>query len=343
MKFSSGVSIKYFPEYDKPMDRTYQQAEFLERLGFHGIYIGHHSFSPETGDSSAPLATLSAVAARTSRLRLGTGIYLAALHHPVNVCEQLSTLDQISGGRAMFGVAPGYRDYEYEGLGVPFAERGPRLNEAIRILKQAWATGRYGFEGDFYRIPDLTVHPGAVQDGGPPVLVGGTSRPALRRAAQLGDAWYSLPMETLPRVTELATLYREECRKAGREPRIVLMREAWAAPSKAEVEEQWLDRALGFHKHYWDAGTEGDVHDPVLQRVAAGERVDCETFARDRAIVGTPEFCIEELKRWHEAIGFDEINLMFLSNFHNPKSKSRGNARDAIRLFASEVMPAFAD
>lgn len=343
MKFNTGISHKYFPEFERPLDRAYQQAEFLEELGYNGIFIGHHSFSPETGDSSAPLTTLAAIAARTERLRLGTGIFLAPLHHPVNICEQLSTLDQISNGRAMFGVAPGYRDYEYEGLGVPFAERGPRLNEIIKILKQAWSTGRYGYDGEYYKIPDLTVHPGAVQPGGPPILVGGTSKPALRRAAQLGDAWYSLPMETLPKVTELAEFYRAECRKAGTQPRIVLMREAWVAPSAEDIESQWLDRALGFHKHYWDAGTEGDIHDPVLQRVAAGERVGCEEFAHDRAIAGTPEFCISELKRWHDAIGFDEINVMFLTNFHTVEGAQggKGSVREVAKMFAEEVIPEF--
>ncbi|MBT4162688.1 MAG: LLM class flavin-dependent oxidoreductase [Gammaproteobacteria bacterium] len=269
---------------------------------------------------------------------------MAPLHHPVDVCEQVCTLDQISNGRAILGVAPGYRDYEYAGYEIPFEERGPRLNETIEVLRKAWATGRYDHSGRFFDIPDLTVHPMPVQSGGPPILVGGTSPPAIRRAAQQGDAWYSLPMETLPVVTELAAQYRAECARVGREPRIVLMREAWVAPSREAVEREWLDRALGFHKYYWEAGTEGDVHDPVLQRVASGERVDYETFARDRSIAGTPEFCIEELRRWHEAIGFDEINLMFLTNKHtaNDALGGGGSAQEAMRLFAKEVMPEFA-
>lgn len=343
MRFSIGLPRGFYPEHERPLDRTFAAAERLEELGFYATYVGHHSFTPEAGDFSAPLTVLAAIAARTERLRLGTGIYLAPLHHPVDVCEQVSTLDQISNGRAILGVGPGYRPYEYEGFGIPYAERGPRLDETLEILRKAWTTGSYAHEGRFFQIADLAVHPGAVQPGGPPILVGGTSPPALRRAARLGDGWYSLPMETLPVMAELAGRYRAECAKVGSEPRIVLMREAWVAPTKEAVEREWLDRALGFHKYYWDEGTKGDVHDPVLQRVASGERVGYETFARNRAVAGTPDFVTQEIRRWHDAIGFDEMYLMFLSDQHATAGTPDGEGlrQAAIELFAKEVMPAF--
>src|SRR5262245_33625638 len=81
-----------------PYRRTYDFARTVEDLGYHGGFVGHHSFTPETKDPSAPFVLLSAIAARTERLRLGTGIFIAGLHHPVALCEQVSTLDQISNG-----------------------------------------------------------------------------------------------------------------------------------------------------------------------------------------------------------------------------------------------------
>ena len=123
---------------------------------------------------------------------------------------------------------------------------------------------------------------------------------------------------------------------SARRPYINLMREAWVAPTRAQAADSWLERAFKFHRYYWETGTKGDAHDPVLQRVAAGENVDLETFVHDRAIVGTPEDCVAELKRWHDAIGFDEITLLFLV-----RSRPSQELDDSVRLFANEVMPAF--
>ena len=101
------------PGSSKPYERMLRAAEMADTLGMHAGYIGHHSFTSETPDASAPFVVMGALAARTEKLRLGTGIYLAALHHPANVIEQVSQLDQVSGGRAILGVGVGYRPYEY--------------------------------------------------------------------------------------------------------------------------------------------------------------------------------------------------------------------------------------
>lgn len=322
-----------------PYRRTYEFARDVEQWGYAGGFVGHHSFTPETRDPSAPFVLLSAIAARTERIRLGSGILLAALHHPVSVCEQVSTLDQISNGRAILGVGVGYRPYEFEGYGVPFNERGRRVDETIQICKQAWTTGRYGYEGRIFRIPDLPVYPPCVQDPHPPIYVGGTSPGAISRAARLGDRWFSLPMETLSHVRTLADRYRAECAAAGTTPRICLMREAWVANNLRALEEEWLGRALAFHRYYWETGTRGDESDPVLQRIGAGEHVGVEEFARDRAFAGTPTAVIDEIQRWHDAIGFDEVCLIFATG---REAATEVQLRRTTRLFAEEVMPAFA-
>ena len=122
-------------------------------------------------------------------------------------------------------------------------------------------------------------------------------------------------------------------------PRICLMREAWVAPTVAGIEEEWLPRALAFHRYYWETGTRGDEGDPVLQRVGAGDHVGFEEFATDRAFAGPPAFVIEEIKRWHDAIGFDEVCLIFATG---REATSEESLLRTVKLFADEVMPAFA-
>lgn len=334
-RISSFIPRLIEPGARKPYERMYKVTEMLDRLGFHTGYIGHHSFTSDTPDASAPMVVLGALASRTENIRLGTGIYLAALHHPVNVIEQVSQVDQVSGGRVTLGVGVGYRPYEYEGYNVDFASRGRRLTDSVRYMKHAWTTGRHGWQSEFFDIRDNLVDPPCVQKPHPPILGGGTSKSGIKRAATVCDGWFSLPMETLPMVKALADSYRQQCAAAGVTPYICLMRETWAAASQETVEEQWFGPAREFHKYYWHAGTRGDADDPVLQRVANDEEVDFRDFVRDRAIAGTPDMCIDEIKRWHDAIGFDELAVYF----NGPRAE--GVWEPAVEFFAAEVMPAF--
>lgn len=335
------LTLPRFHDFDDsvPYRRSYEFAQLVDRLGYAGGFIGHHSFSPEVKDESAPFVYLAALGAHTERIRLGTGVYLAALHHPANICEQVSTLDRITNGRAVLGVGIGYRPYEYDNFGSDFATRGRRLDETLAMLRNAWTTGSHAWDGEFFQLDDVPIYPPPVQQPHPPIYVGGTSNGALRRAARLGDTWITLPMETLDFVVDLVGRYRSECEAAGRTPRICLMREAWVGETDAEVEAEWYQRALSFHRYYWDAGTKGDDHDPVLQRVAAGEDPPYREFVRDRAFAGTPEVVVDEIRRWHDAIGFDEACLIFATGREatTPEALSR-----AVTLFAEEVMPKFA-
>jgi probable F420-dependent oxidoreductase len=322
----------------QPYRETIEFCQLVDQLGYAGGFIGHHSFSPEVKDEAAPFVFLSAIGAHTTRMRLGTGVYLAGLHHPANIVEQVSTLDRITNGRAVLGVGTGYRPYEFETYGVDFQRRGKRLDETLAVIRKAWETGSYAWDGDFFQFADVPVFPPPVRAPHPPIYVGGTSTAALRRAARYGDTWFTLPMETLPVVAALAADYRAACVAAGRTPRICLMREAWVEHTDAEVEREWYPRALSFHRYYWEAGTKGDDHDPVLQRVAAGEDPPYQEFVRDRAFAGTPDLVVDEIKRWHDAIGFDEVCLIFATGREatTPEALSR-----AATLFAQEVMPHF--
>ncbi|MGH1505854.1 MAG: LLM class flavin-dependent oxidoreductase [Acidimicrobiales bacterium] len=338
IEFSLTLPRFHDPDDSVPYRRSYEFARTVDQLGYHAGFIGHHSFSPEVMDEAAPFVFLSALGAHTERIRLGTGVYLAGLHHPANIIEQVSTLDRITGGRAILGVGTGYRPYEFETYGTDYKTRGKRLDETLAVVRKAWDTGSYEWDGDFFSFDDVPVFPPAVQRPNPPIYVGGTSNPAIRRAASLGDTWFTLPMETLSVVTELVGKYRAACEKAGTTPRICLMREAWVGENDAEVEAEWYPRALSFHRYYWEAGTKGDDHDPVLQRVAAGEDPPYQEFVRDRAFAGTPELVIEEIQRWHDAIGFDEVCCIFATG---REATTQEALTRAVTLFADEVMPAF--
>lgn len=139
-----------------------------------------------------PLNLLCFIAARTSRIRLGTGVFLLPQRNPVYTAKETSTLDVLSGGRLDLGIGVGWLREEFEALGVPYEERGARCDEYIEVLKQLWTEPVAEYSGRFYELPRCVQEPHPVQKPHPPILIGGTSAPALRRAARVGDGWVAI-------------------------------------------------------------------------------------------------------------------------------------------------------
>jgi probable F420-dependent oxidoreductase len=332
-RFSIMLPTFVDPGSATPYARTFEFARLVDRLGYHMGTFGHHSFTPEIGDPAAPFALLSAVAGQTERLRLGTGVYLAPLHHPVSVAEQAATLDQISGGRAVLGVGLGYRPYEYAGFGLDFRHRGARLDELLTVIRNGWADGAFEFSGEHFEVPRSPVNPLCVQQPHVPILVGGSAPAAIRRAARLGDGWFALPQESLSVMQQQVAVYRQACREAGRTPYVCMMRNAWIAPTMAQVEAEWLPRMIEFHKTFADARATRD--DRVIERLLADEPFTLEEYIQARAIAGTPDMCVREVKRWQAAIQPDEFSLIFGG------SDDQRRLTQAVELFANEVIAAF--
>ena len=170
---------------------------------------------PADADWLDPLLGLSFIAAITSRIELATGILLLPEHNPVLAAKQAATLDVLSGGRLTLGVGIGWSAEEFAALGVPFARRGQRTAEYVAAMRELWAEDAASFSGEFARFEMVRVNPKPVRARRIPVVVGGNSDAALRRAAAFGDGWYgfNLAAATVPgRIGTLA----ESCRRRGR-------------------------------------------------------------------------------------------------------------------------------
>jgi len=164
-----------------------------------------------------PLLPLAFVAAVTKTIRLGTGILILPQRHPAYVAKEVATLDVLSKGRAILGIGSGWLAEEFEVVGVPFRERGARTDESIRALRSLWQASPASFSGKFYRWPVVESNPKPVQRGGVPIVIGGHSEAAARRAARLGDGFFPArgDRETL---TRLLSVLRDECAKVSRKP-----------------------------------------------------------------------------------------------------------------------------
>jgi probable F420-dependent oxidoreductase len=136
------------------------------------------------------IAALSFAAASTERIKLGSGIILLAQRNPVVLAKELSSIDVLSKGRLLFGVGVGYVKGEFDAIGVPFEERGARTSEHIEAIRALWTQDKPVFEGKFTSFKGIASSPGPVQDPHPPIIIGGMSPAAYRRAVMHGNGWY---------------------------------------------------------------------------------------------------------------------------------------------------------
>lgn len=182
-------------------------ARAVEERGFESLWFGDHSHIPASRETPwpggaelpeayyrilAPLVALTAAAAATSTLRLGTGVLLVAQRDPIHVAKELATLDVLSGGRVLFGVGAGWNAEEMRDHGTDPRTRGQLLEERVEAIKAIWTTERASYRGAFVRFDDMFSWPKPVQRPHPPVHVGGAFPVALTRAFRIGDGW--IPM-----------------------------------------------------------------------------------------------------------------------------------------------------
>jgi probable F420-dependent oxidoreductase len=203
----------------------------------------HPPVPPTVPIFDAP-AYLSYLAARTERLRLGTFVYLLGIRHPFVGARGFATLDVLSGGRALCGVGAGWLTPEWDAVGIDPSTRGARLDEAIAVACCLWTEDVISHDGPHFPFEPVAFEPKPVQPGGPPILVGGESERALRRAATLGDGWLGMqhtPASAAARVRRL----RELAAAAGRDPvEVTVMGELDGPGGVAAWEEAGVDRLI---------------------------------------------------------------------------------------------------
>ena len=197
-------------------------ATRAEALGFDSVWVHDHVFNvghvfDRIGGRPyyEPLTLLSFVAARTQRVRLGTSVLVLPYHNPIRLAKTAATLDVLSGGRLVMGIGVGAIENEMEAMGTAFKERGAFTDEAIDVMRALWSQEDPRFDGRYSRFAGMKFSPKPLQKP-IPIVIGGVSRAAIRRAARIGDGWQPLGMSPDALAQGLAAL-REEARAAGRD------------------------------------------------------------------------------------------------------------------------------
>jgi probable F420-dependent oxidoreductase len=198
-------------------------ASQAEDLGYHSVWVSEHLLNvayvfERLGNRPyyEPLTVLTAVAAATTRVRLGTSVLVLPYHHPIRLAKTVATLDAISGGRVILGVGVGVIKEEFEALGSPYRERGAVTDEIIAAMRALWTREDPEFSGRHYAFTGTKFSPKPVQKPHPPIWIGGASRAAIRRAATVGDGWHPIRLTPAAYGRTLREV-RQQASAAGRQ------------------------------------------------------------------------------------------------------------------------------
>lgn len=343
MKFGIIVNRKLIDRNSStPYRKLYRYVEEMEDLGYDMAWCGHHRFSDKTafgGDTasepSSPLLFLAPLMAHTSRMEFATNIMLVPSRHPLELAEEINTLQEISNNRFVLGAGIGYKPDEFENCGWGFKNRASRMEECIAVLRLALEGKPFSFEGKHFQIDDVVVTPGPMGGKTTPIWIGAVSEPAMQRAARIADGWEASFADHMLDLKDKVARYRAMASEHGRPSTLALMRDVHVVPSKDKIDPNFLKNVIQVWQDYGSLGAMPDRDEESSEVVFGGKEVKLEDFAPHRAVVGTPDDCIRELESIRE---LTDPEYLFITPTGVPDPDQQ---IEELRLFAKEVMPHF--
>lgn len=315
--------------------QTLEQVILAEQVNFDSAWISEHHFLPD-GYCPYPLILASAMATVTSHIKIGSAGIILPLHNPVRVAEDSALVDNLSNGRFNLGVVLGYRKEEFDGLGIPINQRPSRMDEGIDVIINAWCDGNFSYNGKRYKFENLNVTPKPVQKPYIPIYIGAFEKPAIKRAGRLGFPLLIGPGRTMQMVRDTLDFYNEGANEAGKDVQNVehiLIRETFVNSNGENAWEGGNKYIISMYKYYFSLGVKMFVRGKQLTGL---DDPKFKHLAEDRFMIGTPDKCINEIKRYRDELGIKYIACRMV--FPQADHKTISNC---IKLFGKEVIPAF--
>ena len=323
---------------DEIYSRAIDMAQAAESLGFRNIWLAEHHFSTY-GYVSRPAQLATFIAAKTTRLRVGTAVIVVPLHHPLVVAEEIATLDILAGGRVDIGLGRGYQHYEFERLGLELDTARARWEESVDIIVKAFSGRPFTYDGKLFTVPETSVFPQPLQKPHPPIWVTAQSpesvEAAVRRGFNVLTGGFGVPIERMAEFRKLFDRLVAESR-LPRTPEVGVQRAVYVTHSESDAwaaaeEARWNMRVtLSLRNHY------ERVEGGRAIAVPAPKEPDVDDLLDRFLIIGTPDTCIRQLKRVQELVGISHFNCSFWFG-----DLEHGRVLRSMELFAREVMPAF--
>ena len=332
MQFGLAIRGQYAQDQDIRLcfEELIEECVQAEALGFDSITkTSHYSTAPFQAFQQFPL--LARLSAETKRVRLNAGIILLSLHKPLDIAEQLATIDIMSNGRVICGVALGYREVEFAAFGAEVKQRGKRLEENLIALKRLWTEDTVSMKGSHFELIEASCCPKPLQKPHPPIWIGANANVAIKRAARLGDCWYINPHNKISTIKEQMEIYKRALDEAGKPfpDELPMRREVFVAKTREEA----LRIAGPYIKKKYDAYDKWGQGDQMPE--GDGDLAAAfDELAGDRFIIGSPDDVTEQIVNLHREIGMNHL-IMSIQWADMPHSLTL----DTMALLSEQVFP----
>ena len=288
-----------------------------EDSGSEGIWLAEYHFDPGRSVLSAPVTVAGAVAARTKKVKIGLAVHVLPLRNPVQIAEEIATLDHLSDGRLDFGIGRAAFPRIYQGYGFDYAESRDRFDECLEIILRSWTEERFSFKGKFYQYDDLCVVPKPLQKPHPPIRIGATSEDTFELVGRMGYPIFINPsrVTTLLDLKPLVAEFHQAREKAGHTGQVDVglrvpvyvaetKEKAYSEPKESTMFQ--MQRLINvITQSIGEAGiSAGD------DRAAQAERLKAMTYEdvlENTVVYGTPESVVERLQQLQEELGLTQV------------------------------------
>jgi alkanesulfonate monooxygenase SsuD/methylene tetrahydromethanopterin reductase-like flavin-dependent oxidoreductase (luciferase family) len=332
MRYGIGMRTQY-PQGDDMVKRTedqLDQARWADKLGFDSLMKSQHLAGyPLQEFQQIPF--LARVMGEAPNLRLITGVVLLSLHKPLDLAEQLATIDVMSGGRLTFGAGLGYREVEFKAFGTTAKDRVPRFLENLEAIKRLWTEDEVTMKGSHFELDHVCVSLKPAQKPTPPIWIGANADAAITRAAKLADAWFINPHQKMDTIARQLDVYRRALDEAGKPfpAELPLAREIFIAPSQQAAMDRCGPYLAEKYKIYHEWG-----QDTAMPEGDNDLSLALEELQEDRFLLGPADAIAESLIEYGRKLSVNHMVLQF-----HWVGMPQEMVLEQMQMFAEEVMP----
>jgi alkanesulfonate monooxygenase SsuD/methylene tetrahydromethanopterin reductase-like flavin-dependent oxidoreductase (luciferase family) len=324
-------------------DEAMAQVDGAERWGLDVMWLAEIHFAPERTHLSAPLAIASAIAARTSRMKIGIAVQVLPLCHPLRLAEEAATVDQVSKGRLIFGVGRSGVVGTYDAYQVPYAESQARFNEIFDIVKRAWTETRFSYDGKFHSFHDVACVPHPYQNKPPPIRIAASTPDTFPQIGAQGyPVFASTRHATWSDVGPQIASYQAGWKAAGHPGRgkAYVAGPMYIAETEERARAEAEESVTHFYRLQYELIADSARRSGRQAFIDRAERLRTLTYADvlgANVIVGTPDSVAARLRRLQDEIGFDGILAELNCGGKIPQER----VLNALTLLCREVKPQF--
>jgi alkanesulfonate monooxygenase SsuD/methylene tetrahydromethanopterin reductase-like flavin-dependent oxidoreductase (luciferase family) len=318
---------------------SFKQVEAAETLGMDAVWLAEHHFSPERSVLASPLVIASAIAARTSRIRIGLAVQVLPLTNPLRIAEEAATVDHISQGRFDFGVGRSGLTRYYQGYNVPYTESRERFFEALEIITRGWCQEQFSHSGPYFTFQNVTVVPKPYQQPHPPIRVALASADTFALVGRLGHAIFISANTPMPQMQERLALYRQARQEAGfTAPADIALRiPAYVAETAERAHSEPEASAMHAIRYAAEELINTASTQEIAERFRHLARTPYDDILKQRLLYGTPEAVVDRLQEYQDTLGITGVVLEMNYGGRIPYDR----VVNSIRLLTARVLPRF--